>query len=87
MIRMIKAVLLFFLLGNAGQATALPFWGLISLDEATQQLLKTGSMRILAAKTEVKEGRNVHIIKVLTDDGRIQYEKIDEQTGRILKPK
>jgi uncharacterized membrane protein YkoI len=56
----------------------------ISLDEATSQILKDGKKRVLAATTEIIDGKEVHVIKVLTPDGRIQHFKIDAETGAII---
>jgi len=55
----------------------------ISLDDATRQILKDGSKRVLGATTEIIDGREIHIIKVLTPDGRIQHYKIDAETGAV----
>lgn len=56
----------------------------VSLDEATRQILKVGNKRVLGAKTEIIDGREVHIIRVLTPDGHIQHYKIDAETGAII---
>lgn len=56
----------------------------ISLDEATRQILRDGNKRVLGATTEVINGREVHIIKVLTPDGRVQHYKIDAETGALI---
>jgi len=56
----------------------------ISLDQATKQVLGSGDYRVLGAQTTVINGREVHIIKVLTPDGRIQYFKIDAETGAVI---
>lgn len=53
----------------------------ISLDEATRKILKDTNIRVLGASTEIINGREVHIIKVLTPDGHIRYYKIDAETG------
>lgn len=56
----------------------------VSLDEATRQILKDGNKRVLGASTEIIDGREVHIIKVLTPDGHIQHFKIDAETGAVI---
>jgi uncharacterized membrane protein YkoI len=33
----------------------------------------------------VIDGKDVHIIKVLTPDGRVQYIKVDAETGSTIK--
>jgi uncharacterized membrane protein YkoI len=56
----------------------------ISLDEATKQIIKNDGNRVLGAETELINGKEVHVIKVLTPDGRIQHYKIDAETGEII---
>ena len=56
----------------------------ISLDEATKQIIEGTYNKVLAAQTEVIDGKTVHVIKVLTPDGRIQYYKIDAETGHLV---
>ena len=56
----------------------------VSLHEATQKILSDGKKRVLAATTEIIDGREVHIIKVLTPDGRILHFKIDAETGATI---
>jgi uncharacterized membrane protein YkoI len=56
----------------------------VSLHEATQKILSDGNKRVLAATTEIIDGREVHVIKVLTPDGRILHFKIDAETGATI---
>lgn len=56
----------------------------ISLDQATKQTIKDNSNRVLGAQTELIDGREVHVIKVLTPDGRIQYYIFDAETGELI---
>lgn len=56
----------------------------ISLDEATKQIIEGTYNKVLGAETVVIDGRAVHVIKVLTPDGRIQYFKIDAETGQLV---
>ena len=56
----------------------------ISLDEATKQIIEGTYNKVLSAQTEVIDGKVVHVIKVLTPDGRIQYYKIDAETGQLV---
>jgi Peptidase propeptide and YPEB domain. len=56
----------------------------ISLDDATKQIIDGTYNKVLGAQTEVVDGKEVHVIKVLTPDGRIQYFKIDAQTGQLI---
>lgn len=55
-----------------------------SLDEATKAVLKKIKGKVLAAKSETIDGKTIHIIKVITDEGRVQHFKVDAETGRLL---
>lgn len=65
-------------------ATAEPLPQSVSLEEAIKQVMQDPKSKILAAKTELLQGKKVHIIKVLTSTGHIQYIKIDAATGKNL---
>ncbi len=56
----------------------------VSLDEATKQIIEGTYNKVLGAQVEIIDGREVYIIKVLTPDGRIQYVKIDAETGQLI---
>ncbi|MGZ5627162.1 MAG: PepSY domain-containing protein [Methylobacter sp.] len=56
----------------------------ISLDEATKQIIEGTYNKVLGAQIEIIDGKEVYIIKVLTPDGRIQYVKIDAETGQLV---
>ncbi len=57
----------------------------ISLDQATAKIIKNDdNIRILGAETEIIDDKEIHIIKFLTLDGRIQHYKIDAKTGEII---
>lgn len=56
----------------------------ISLDEATKQIIEGTYNKVLGAQTEIIDGKEIYIIKVLTPDGRIQYYKIDAETGQLV---
>jgi uncharacterized membrane protein YkoI len=56
----------------------------ISLDQATKQIIRDSNKRVLGAHTEIIDGKEVHVIKVLTSDGRIQHYKIDAETGALI---
>jgi len=74
---LIKAVAVVLLLSNSCFAG-------ISLDEATKQIIEGTYNKVLGAQTELIDGREVYIIKVLTPDGHIQYFKIDAETGQLV---
>lgn len=81
---LIKAVALMFLLSDACFAENNLLLAEISLDEATKQIIEGTKNRVLGATTEIIDGREVYVIKVLTPDGRIQYYKIDAETGELI---
>lgn len=78
MANFIKAVLLLIALLPVSVSAA------ISLDEATKQVRRDSRNKVLGAKTETIEDRKVHVIKILTPDGRIQHQRIDAETGQSL---
>ncbi|MGR9114435.1 MAG: PepSY domain-containing protein [Gammaproteobacteria bacterium] len=87
MANLIKALLLSLLISKVAFSGSAMTFSWVTLDEATKQIRQDSQKRVLGAKTESIEGREVHIIKVLTSDGRIQHLKIDAETGRLLQGK
>jgi len=57
----------------------------LTLDQATKEIIGQNKNKVLGAKTETINGRKVHIIKILTSDGRVQYLKVDADTGKVIK--
>ena len=58
----------------------------VSLDDAVKQVINGN--RLLDAETQLIDDRKIHVIKVLTEDGRVQKHKIDAESGKRLgKPK
>jgi len=57
-------------------------FSVVSLDQATKRIISQNN-KVLGARTQRMGGKQVHIIKILTPDGRIQYIKVDAETGRI----
>lgn len=47
-----------------------------SLSEAVEQIRRQTGGRIISATTKVKNGREVHQIKVLSDDGKVKTHKV-----------
>ncbi|MDJ0812554.1 MAG: hypothetical protein QNJ23_02415 [Woeseiaceae bacterium] len=47
-----------------------------TLSEAVEQVRRQTGGRILSAETRVEGGREVHHIKVLTDDGKVKTHKV-----------
>ncbi|MCF6203452.1 MAG: hypothetical protein L3J59_07250 [Methylococcaceae bacterium] len=60
-------------------------FSILTLDQATQKVIEELKTKVLGAKTESIDGKIVHVIKVLTDDGRVQHLKIDAESGNISK--
>ena len=56
----------------------------VSLDDAAKQAGRSKQRQVLGAKTVRIDGKQVHIIRVLTSDGRVQHLKVDAESGRIL---
>ncbi len=56
----------------------------VSLDTAAKQVARSTQGQVLGAKTVRVEDKEVHIIRVLTPDGRVQHLKVDAETGRVL---
>lgn len=83
----LSASLLMLLLSNNcfGEEVTLPPPLKINLDQATKQIISNDiNIRVLGAETEIIDGKQVHVIKVLTLDGRIQHYTIDAETGEII---
>ena len=79
------AFLLIFLLATSCLAEEILISTPISLDQATQQIIKNNNnLKVLGAETEIIECKLVHVIKVLTPDGRIQHYKIDAESGELI---
>ncbi len=56
-----------------------------SLEQVTRQVINSHyASRILSARTEDLDGKKVHVIKMLTQDGRIQQQTFAADTGALL---
>jgi uncharacterized membrane protein YkoI len=55
-----------------------------NLDDAIRQIIKEDSNRVLGAETEIIDGKEIYVVKVLTPYGYIQHYKIDPETGKVL---
>jgi hypothetical protein len=55
-----------------------------SLGEAVERVRRQYNGRIVSAETRVSGNREVHVIKVLTEDGKVITERIP---GRIRNPR
>ena len=56
--------------------------GGISLDEAVAQARQRHNGKVLSAETTRVDGRKVHRIRILTQDGRVKRITIDAGTGK-----
>jgi uncharacterized membrane protein YkoI len=56
----------------------------MSLDAAAAMVREKFGGKVIDAKTDTNRGRRVHVIKLLSDKGRVTIVKVDAQTGRIL---
>lgn len=84
MTKLFKALLLALLLPTVAHPGGALTLSWVSLDDATKQVRKDSNKKVLGAKTESIDGREVHVIKILTPDGRIQNLRIDAETGQLL---
>jgi uncharacterized membrane protein YkoI len=55
--------------------------GSVSLDEAVSRVRRQTNGKILSAETVRIKGRPVHVIKVLTPDGRVKRVRIDARSS------
>jgi len=56
--------------------------GDVSLDQAVSQARERTGGRVISAETREKEGRKVHNIRILTDDGKVRRLQIDAGSER-----
>jgi uncharacterized membrane protein YkoI len=59
----------------------------ISLDAAVAQARQRYNGKVLSAETKRVDGRKVHRIKILTQDGRVKRLQVDAGTGKNKKHK
>lgn len=52
----------------------------VSLSEAVESVRRQTDGRIISAETKIKNGREVHQIKVLTKDGKVKTHKVQGRT-------
>ncbi len=81
----IKTFLLTFFLSTSVFAGSDVAFSILSIDQATQKIIEELKTKVLGAKTESIDGKVVHVIKVLTEDGRVQHLKVDAESGNISK--
>ncbi len=81
----IKVFLLFLCFNQSVFAGSEILFSVLSLDQATKKIINKNKSKVLGAKTETIEGVKVHIIKILTQDGRVQSFKVNADSGKIIK--
>ncbi len=55
------------------------------LDRAVARIRDRTGGRVLAAETQFIDGRPVHMIRILTPDGKVRNFRIDARTGQQLR--
>lgn len=56
----------------------------LSLDQAAQKVQASAGGRVLGAESKNIGGRVVHVIKILTPDGkRVRFIQVDAESGQI----
>ncbi len=70
------------LFGNPGQFHAMKDG--VSLDEAVEIVRKRYGGRVINASTRKDDGRKVHVIKILSDEGRVRTVRVDAQSGNLM---
>lgn len=69
----------------AGKPIAQEGAGAQDLDTAVARIRKQTGGRVLAAETRFIDGRPVHVIRILTPQGKVRNYQIDARTGRQLQ--
>lgn len=54
----------------------------VSLDQAISTAERRHKARVVRASTEVSDGRRVHVLRLLSDEGRVWTVRIDAATGQ-----
>ena len=57
--------------------------GEMSLDAAVEMVRGRYGGKVISASTTSRGGKKVHVIKLLSDEGRVRTVRVDAQTGRI----
>jgi uncharacterized membrane protein YkoI len=57
------------------------------LDGAVSRWRERIGGRVLSAETRKDDGRSIHHIRIITDQGRVRRLRIDADTGRIIEPR
>jgi hypothetical protein len=81
---LIKSMVLFWGLAGSVYAEDMAQLQAVSLDQATLQVANIDNNTILQANTEKIDDKEIHIIKVLEDDGLIKFYEVDAKTGLLI---
>ncbi|BCX81174.1 hypothetical protein MIT9_P0752 [Methylomarinovum caldicuralii] len=57
----------------------------ITVEEAAKAVQQQIKGRVLGAKTVTEDGRKIHVIRILTPNGRVRHIRVDAASGRILQ--
>jgi len=57
----------------------------VDLETAARMVQKAIDGRVLGGKTVSEDDRAIHVIRVLTPEGRVIHIRVDRETGKILK--
>lgn len=80
-----KILLLTFSLVQLAYAGGEVSLSALTLDQATKKVIEQNENKVMGAKTEIVDGKKLHVIKILTSDGRVQYLNVDAETGKLIK--
>ena len=64
-----------------------PLLSEMTLDTAVDRVRERTGARIISADTVQEEGRRVHEVRILTDQGKVRRYRIDEDSGEPLGPR
>ena len=56
----------------------------VSLDDAVEIVRKRYGGRVISASTRKDNGRKVHVIKILSDEGRVRTVRVDADSGKLM---
>ncbi|MEM1090919.1 MAG: hypothetical protein AAF552_04960 [Pseudomonadota bacterium] len=56
----------------------------MTLAQAVNKVRRDTGGKVLSARTEVRNNRQIHIVKVLTKDGKVRYVQV---AGNPVKPR
>jgi uncharacterized membrane protein YkoI len=55
----------------------------LSLDQAVSKVRQQTGGQVVRAETKQADGRTVHVIRILTGEGRVRTLEVDAQSGAI----